>query len=296
MEKRVMKRDRALVGPVMRILVTSVFVAFVASTALGGSHDKGPPKSSKPPSEEKTPPEATAEQPADPGGDLAKVDARYGNPLKLMEARRQVALTELDLSEEEVERFNAKFEEELDKIKEVMRTGEKVRQEHAGRLAELRSEMKEAHEAGDGARAQSLFRDILTIEQGPARIRKKMIGVDARLAEALPEAKRETYLELASRAVAKLMPKRRPAGFSAVLWTLGELDLSAEQWTKINQARRELSKALSQAHGARDYELMARVEAEFRKRSLDALSQEELKRYLEAERKHEKEDGWEFKK
>lgn len=296
MENGEMKSERGAVGTMFWLMVVVAFWGLPAATAPAGSESKDTPKKEKP-----APPDADAAREAGNPSTVteikpADIDARYGHPLQQMDELHRTALAQLELTEDEIKALEAKFDEEIAKIKEVIKSSEEVRAERADRITELKSQIQEAIEAGDRARAGSLVREMMMLDRGRANVRKKMIGIGPRLAEPLPEEKRRAFLKIFDEIRAKHMPPVKPVGFSPVLRTLNESELSEEQWEKINQAKRELSKALSKAHMSRDRELMARVEAEFRNRALDELNEEQLKKYLELERKHEEEDGWVFNK
>lgn len=205
--------------------------------------------------------------------------------LARIEERRQAALAELKLSDDQVRGLNKLLDEQAEKITEIIRRSDEVRRENAARIEELNNEMKEARLNRDVERAQQIARELSWIDPSADRAYKTMLGFDKTVAKALGGEQGAAYRGLALRLKRKWRPNVKPFSFSIVLEILVELRLTKEQNAEVLAVLRELSPELSSAHTVRDYIRMHKVEAVFRQRVLDILTDEQRTRYLQLDRK-----------
>jgi len=203
--------------------------------------------------------------------------------LDRIEARRKAIFAKLKLDDDKAKRVNDLFDQKLQAITKLVREAQENRRNNAERIDALLAQLEQAKKAKDITLGQEAIKELQEIDEKQTRIFKAMLGFDSEVAEALGEQFKSDYRDIMEQLQKQWGTRRTPASFTIVQRLLDKVKVNKKQRAIVHKALVELSPALSESNKKRQERRKLMVEAQFRQRALDVLTDAQRERYLQLE-------------
>jgi len=243
-----------------------------AGLALGVSGDK-----------KSTPP--NTQESAKPKRVLPKLSVE----LDRLEARRKAIFSELKLNDAKAKQINDLFDQKRQDIVKLVREGQEQRRDNAERIEAVLARITETQKANDADGRREAIDELQRIDHGRSRIFKAMLGFDSRVTRALGEEYGTDYRNIMERLQKQWGMRRTPASFSIVTQLLDKVRPTKGQRAMVHEALKELSPALAESNKQYQARRKLLIEAQFRQRTLDVLTDAQHEQYLQLEEAYRKE-------
>ena len=230
--------------------------------------------------------DAFSPAPPDWGARMGRIP---GGELQAIKTLRKAVRKELDLSDQQAKRIDGLFDEQVEKVKEILREQRERRRQDAGKVAEISRALAEAARERDRDRMNELREQLRDLRSSDRELREARQEFEEALAAEVDEGQREKLRRLIAANWLESISRRFGLHGFATMWRiLREMDLGSEQRRSVLQVRTEFARELREARD--EPERTADIESKMREKILELLDEEQKARFLDLEKERAERD------
>lgn len=204
--------------------------------------------------------------------------------VRMLESLKKLVDERMSLSEEQKEKIDALFAEQIEDVQKTAAKWEKSRAENAEKIAKLRADQAKARQERDMERLRELQTQLRELMGPNTGLRMSQSQFDERVTAELNRKQTDLYQQLAREARMKqaISPAVKARGLK-YFHLASKLDLTKEQWATFRELFRD-HRGLWEGANVGD-EALTKSEAKLRSGVLDSLTKNQRERFLMLEKK-----------